>query len=158
VPIEFSPDSLHDALIEERLYPDQFLAYFSRCLLPGVAAVGGAVQQDYMQVFRHILLNSHARYPFFTEEFQIVAGNEHSLLGGAAIIEPSEELKQFLRDLGPHVSFDQMFDSLGSLSLGECMGSLEHLAYWDGIVARYRGRWGKADRADEGTVVGISDP
>lgn len=54
-PIEISRDNVIAQLRAGNIYMDRMVAYLLRCLMPGVIAMGGTSQQDYLSEYQKIL-------------------------------------------------------------------------------------------------------
>ncbi len=141
LPFPFTPRETAAALRAGRLYCDRLLAYTVRCLLPGVVAVGGTSQQDYVALYSRALLETHRQAPFLEPTDAIRIGSPGlSRLGGMALLELDPEATALLAQLGPGLHLGQIEEAYLDRPLGETIGSLACADYLEPKLARAEGR------------------
>jgi hypothetical protein len=129
LPVPFEPRALAAALRAGELYADRVLAYLVRCILPGVVAVGGVSQQDYVRLYRRMLLETHAEVPFLTvAELAQVRRADLSRLGGRPLLEPVGEARELVRTLGPATPLGELERAYLDRPIGETIGELRCLS------------------------------
>jgi hypothetical protein len=139
--VPFEPAAVAAALRAGDLYADRVLAYLVRCLLPGVVAVGGTVQQDYVELYRQMLLETHAAEPFLdADELRNVADPALTRLGGAPLLEAEGQDAALLQGLGPATPLDAWARTLLALPVGLTVGRLDCADFYEGLLVRQRQR------------------
>jgi hypothetical protein len=122
------PKELAKALRNGDLYADRVLAYLVRCVLPGVVAVGGVNQQDYLRLYRQMLLETQMEVPFLgPAELVQACRADLSRLGGRPLLEPTGEAMELIRHLGPRTRLRDLEDAYLDRPVGETMGNLRCL-------------------------------
>lgn len=130
VPVEWDPQSVSQAVRDEIVYPDRILAYLARCILPRVTAIGGTSQQDYVRLYRQMILETHRREPFLDQhDRESVDDESTSLLGGAPLIERVGETAELLEDLGPGCDLGGFERRMTNQPLGRTIGTLSCADY-----------------------------
>ena len=125
LPIPYEPGAVADALRAGLLYPDRILAYTVRSLLPGVVAVGGTSQQDYLPMYQRMLLDTHHEVPFLSAaEVHRLRRGDLSRLGGRALFEPTGEALEMIRHLGPSTPLPALAAEFLPRPVGEAAGGL----------------------------------
>jgi hypothetical protein len=82
-------------------------------------------QQDYVTLYRRMLLEAHAQAPFLSPaEFAQVRRPDLSRLGGRALLEPYGEAADVIRNLGPQVSVAALEAAYLDRPVGETVGRL----------------------------------
>jgi hypothetical protein len=120
-----------------RIYADRILAYFSRCLLPGVVAIGGSSQQDYVALYRRLILRVDNEMSFLDETGrQNLEDMSLSRVGGALLVEQSDIIGGALQTLGATHQAAEVLNTLLDHPLGECIGTLRDAQY---LVSRVNG-------------------
>jgi hypothetical protein len=141
LPFPFTPREVAAGLRAGRLYCDRLLAYTVRCLLPGVVAVGGTSQQDYVALYSRALLETHRQTPFLEATDAIRVGSPGlSRLGGMALLELDPGAAALLARLGPGLRLGQLEEAHLDRPLGETIGSLACAGYLEPKLARAEGR------------------
>ncbi len=132
--------SLIPLLRRRRLYPDLMLAYIALVLLPGVVAVGGASQQEYLPLIREILISAHRMCPFLTAgDRDRLRSVDYSRMIGPALVELSAPQRHTLLMLSERTHLDEFeADAFGG-PLRESAGSLGYLRYLHRLWAHRRG-------------------
>jgi hypothetical protein len=125
MPVPYERQAFVDALRAGDLHPDRVLTYLVHCLLPGVVAVGGVSQQDYVKLYRRILLETHAEVPFLdTDDLAQVSRPDLSRLGGRSLLSLSREEAPFIRLLGPQTPLGELEARYLDRPVGETIGDL----------------------------------
>jgi hypothetical protein len=125
MPVPYERQAFVDALRAGDIHPDRVLTYIVHCLLPGVVAVGGVSQQDYVKLYRRILLGTHAEVPFLdADELDQVSRPDLSRLGGRSLLSLSREDAPFIRQLGPRTALGEMAARYLDRPVGETVGEL----------------------------------
>ena len=125
------------ALRRGDLYGDRILAYLVRCLLPGVVAVGGTVQQDYVELYRRMLIETHRQVPFL-DAADILRLQDPNLtrLGGAPLVELDVATKEEISWLGPHTSLTGMAERMLGVPLSRSIGMMRCAWFYDALLDR----------------------
>jgi hypothetical protein len=125
LPVPMEPAAVAAALREGVLYVDRILTYLVRCLLPGVVAVGGTSQQDYLALYQRMFVTAHEEAPFLDD-----ADLEHmrqpglSVTGGRALLEPYGESLELIRHIGPQTRLADLDEAFLDRPVGETIGEL----------------------------------
>jgi hypothetical protein len=125
-----TPDAqqLKKGLRNGDFYADRVLAYLVRCILPGVVAVGGVNQQDYLGLYRQMLLDTHRDVPFLGPAELVQAGRgDLTRLGGRPLLEPTGEAMELIRHLGPRTRLRDLEDAYLDRPVGATIGELRCL-------------------------------
>jgi hypothetical protein len=126
MPVPYEPAVFAEALRTGILHPDRIITYLVRCLLPGVVAVGGVAQQDYVKLYRRMFLEAHAETPFLTaDDVAQLERTDLSRLGGRALVEPTVESANFTRFLGPATPLHEFEAMSLDRTVGETIGELK---------------------------------
>lgn len=132
-----SARNMADALRRGTLVPDRILIYFARCLLPGVRAIGGTSQQDYVALYRELLVNCDRELDLIdAAERANLADPTLSRLGGSPLIEPSAQMANELERAGRDVDWVGLLEPVMSKSLAETLGHLHCASYMEQGIAR----------------------
>lgn len=135
LPIAYRITDMAAALRSGQLFVDRILAYLVRCLLPGVIAVGGTSQQDYVALYQEMLLACHETRPFMDEaEIVAVSHPGASRLGGAPLLELDEEQRETIANLGHKTALDAFLRPCLERTVGETIGDLRCAEYLDVIL------------------------
>lgn len=130
LPVPYEPAAIATALRGGVLYCDRVTAYTVRCLLPGVVAVGGTSQQDYVKLYRRALLETHRRVPFLTQvEAERIDSPSLSRLGGMPLIELDAEAEELLQQLGPSTRLETLERRYLGRPLSVTIGALRCAEY-----------------------------
>lgn len=141
LPVPPEPFSLARALREGVVYADRILAYFVRCLLPGVVAVGGTSQQDYVWLYQRMFAECQQRVPFLDEaDATRITRIGASRLGGAPLLELDEEQQRLLTYLGPDTKLCDFANAFLDELVGRTIGRLDCASYFEQLMARARTR------------------
>lgn len=124
----FTPAGIASALREGRLYADKYIAYLVRCLLPGIVAVGGTSQQDYLALFQQLTCEVHSKHPFIDEGVMTYVRDDLSRLGGRPLLEPDAELQRLLDTSSPGALPAQLDTQLDRM-VGDTIGTLSCARY-----------------------------
>lgn len=136
-PFPFTPENVAAALRRGEIVPDIILTYLARCLLPGVDAVGGASQQDYVALYQRLLLDCDDALGLLEPNERATAARAApSRLGGAPLLEVTDELGSEFERLVPGISARALFEPYLDRSLAETIGRLECGQYLAGHAAR----------------------
>lgn len=133
LPIAWTPADVTVALRSGRAYPSRFIAYTIRCLLPGVVALGGSVQQDYVQGYRRILLATDTLRPFLSAaERATIEWSGASRISGRPLLEPDAALAAAIQNLSSYQDIAEFEELLLNRPLGATIGRLSAVGfYWD---------------------------
>lgn len=138
-----TPSEIIKGLKTRFLVPDQFLGYVVRSILPGVIALGGTSQHDYMTAFHLTVLKADQKASFLSQrERATICAFDASRLGGAALVQ---DLSQFQNELIYAQTFldgTPLENLLLQSTLGNLLGSGDRLEYLLADVVAYRDRWG----------------
>ncbi|EDP45794.1 hypothetical protein RICGR_0215 [Rickettsiella grylli] len=130
LPFVFSVESLTNALRNEDIFADKFLAYLMRCLLPGVVAVGGTSQQDYVDHYQKIIALTNTRAPFLSSaDLAVIIDDKLSQLGGSPLLEMNIEQKNLIAYLNEKTDLDAFATQFLDLPLSETIGTLHCSRY-----------------------------
>lgn len=141
LPIPWTPEAISSALRSGQAYGSRLLAYTVRCMLPGVVALGGSVQQDYVQAYRRILLTTDAEQPFLDNtERTALAWTGSSRLAGRPLVEPDEAIHTQLQNLGPQSDLRALEASLLDVPVGATIGTLSAMSFYEEILSKARQR------------------
>lgn len=120
-----------------KIYADRILAYLSRCLLPGVVAIGGSSQQDYVALYQRLFLRVDDEVSFLDDAGRKNLGNMSlSRVGGALLVEQNENLREALQTLGATQDAVETLNTFLDQPLGKCIGTLRDAQY---LVPRVNG-------------------
>lgn len=129
-PGDFAPDKIARALRNGTLFPDIVLIFIARCLLTGVDAIGGASQQDYVDLFRRMLLECDRETNLLSDdERKTVERPLPSRLGGAVLVGHGSVLDQVLQSMEPFTNLMPRISGLLNLTVGEAIGDLADASY-----------------------------
>ncbi|GIJ47851.1 hypothetical protein Val02_47370 [Virgisporangium aliadipatigenens] len=137
LPVPMEPTAVAAALRAGVLYPDRILTYLVRCLLPGVVAVGGTSQQDYVKLYRRMFVLADAETPFLDRsDLEHIRRPGHSVAGGRPLLEPYGEAMELIRRLGPHTRLDDLDDAYLDRPVGETIGELRCVGHLERAIDR----------------------
>ncbi|GAB4566621.1 MAG: hypothetical protein Tsb007_39730 [Rhizobacter sp.] len=132
-----SPRAVADALRCGVLVPDRVLIYFARCLLPGVRAIGGTSQQDYVALYRELLIECDRELGLLdAAERANLAGPTPTRLGGAPLIELSAEMELALAMSGLDVDWTGLLEPVMLRPLADTVGHFRCANYLERGIAR----------------------
>jgi hypothetical protein len=138
LPVALEPHAIATALRAGHVYADRILAYLVRCLLPGVVAVGGTSQQDYLALYRRMLLEAHRRCPFLEHaDVHSIDDRTLSRLGGMPLVELDEGTEELLSWLGPTTPMGELEACFLDRPLYETVGSLRCADYLEPALRRW---------------------
>lgn len=130
LPLVFNPSTIAKALKDGELFVDRIIAYMVRCLLPGVVAIGGTSQQDYVFEYQKMLLECHNNIPFLSpEEVLQIQEPGLSLLGGAPLLELNLNQKKIISNLNENTDLKVFADTFLELPVGITIGKLNCAKY-----------------------------
>ena len=133
----WEPDALASALRSGDLYGDRIASYLVRCLLPGAVAVGGPVQQDYVEAYRQMIIETHRVIPFLSSAEQAaVRHSRASRLGGAPLLELDAGAERAMRTLGPRTDLKAWSSAFMSRPVRDTIGTLRCTWYYDDLLDR----------------------
>jgi hypothetical protein len=125
IDFDYTPNDLNNALINGQVYPNKFLIYLVRCILPRIVAVGGTAQQDYLAMYLELLRRTQAQAPFLEpEDVQTLHDFTASRLGGSILVELNEKQRQILQHLGPSSNLDEFEKTFINKPIGQTIGNL----------------------------------
>lgn len=128
--VSYDRKSLIQALESGNLYPDRFLIYLVRCLLPRIVAAGGTSQQEYLPMYKHLLESIALESDLLDRtELKALCSFNASVLGGYPLVEPNEQYRKFLAFLGPGSDFSPFENSFIDMPLGEAIGKFQCAHY-----------------------------
>lgn len=133
LPIEWTPPDIIAMLRTGRAYASRFVAYTIRCMLPGVIALGGSVQQDYVQDYRRILLATDDLQPFMcADERAAIEWSGASRVSGRPLLEPDGMLATAIQKLSSYEDIAEFEEQLLARPLSVTIGRLSTVDfYWD---------------------------
>lgn len=125
-----TPDSLRRLLAARCLIPTKMLIYFARCLLPGIRAIGGTSQQDYLRHYQALLLATHAQTDLLaSDDLANASRTDLNGFGGAALVEPDTALEHIIAHAAGHVDWGEALGRFVRKPLRQTVGALECAAY-----------------------------
>ncbi|WP_213454438.1 hypothetical protein [Rhizomonospora bruguierae] len=125
LPVPYTPAAVARALRAGDLAADRVLAYLVRCLLPGVVAVGGTAQQDYVALYRRMVVEANAEAPFLTTgEVTRATRADLSRVGGRPLLELAGDALDLVRFLGPGSRLADLDDAYLDRPIGATVGAL----------------------------------
>jgi hypothetical protein len=125
------------ALRDRVLYTDRILTYLVRCLLPGVVAVGGTSQQDYLDLYQRMFVTTHEEAPFLDQaELDLLREPGLSVAGGRVLLEPYGESMELIRHLGPQTSLADLEKEYLDRPVGETIGELRCVRHLERAIER----------------------
>jgi hypothetical protein len=137
LPVPMEPAAVAAALRAGVLYADRILAYFVRCLLPGVVAVGGTSQQDYVALYRRMFVAADAEAPFLDRsDLDHIRQPGHSVAGGRPLLEPYGESLELIRHLGPQTRLADLDEAYLDRPVGETIGELRCVRHLERAIDR----------------------
>lgn len=137
--VTLSRDALTDRLERGDLYPDLLLGYTVLSLLPGVVAVGGASQHEYLPRIRDVLLLAHELCPVLdSTDHERLREEEYSRLIGPALLELSPRQRRALLSLSTSTRLDDFEADAFRRAIGETAGTFEYLQYFQVLRDRKR--------------------
>jgi hypothetical protein len=129
-PVPLEAAALAEALRTGVIYGDRVLAYLARCLLPGVVAVGGTSQQDYVDCYRQMMLATHGDVAFLdADEVATLRRPDLSRIGGAALTELTGELARVVAELGRDARLADIDGLILDRTVGATLGTLACARY-----------------------------
>ncbi|MEJ3741909.1 hypothetical protein WEI85_01225 [Actinomycetes bacterium KLBMP 9797] len=136
LPVPMEPAAVAAAFRAGVLHADRILAYLVRCLLPGVVAVGGTSQQDYVRLYRRMLLETHAATPFLDQaDVARISRVDLSRVGGRPLLELRGEALDMVRMLGPGTRLRELDEQFFDLPVGETIGDLRCVRHIERAMA-----------------------
>ncbi|WP_404955619.1 hypothetical protein [Streptomyces sp. 147326] len=140
VPVPFEPEPVAAALRAGLLQADRVLAYLVRCILPGIVAVGGTSQQDYVRLYVRMLLETHRRQPFLDPaDVATISAPGLSRLGGMPLVDMTGEAAGALSALSPRSDLTALERAVLDEPLGRTIGALPSARYLEKALDRYEG-------------------
>ena len=132
VSVEYAPSALAQALRDGILYVDRILAYLVRCLLPGITAVGGTSQQDYVRLYQEMIMETHRQQPFLDEsDLESVRQKRLSRLGGAPLLELTPQQSETVQTLGRSTNLEVFAEMFLDEPVAKTIGALRCAQYID---------------------------
>jgi hypothetical protein len=139
-PIQFTPHTVAAAIRDGILFADIILIYIARCLLSGIDAIGGASQQDYVDMFRRILLACDKETGLLSDDERWTVQRPYpSRLGGAILLGPGTTFDHILNTMKPFDNLVPQISDLLNLTVGEAVGSLSSASYIADKVRKIQG-------------------
>lgn len=137
LPFAFAPAEVAAKLRCGELLPDKILIFLARCLLPGIQAIGGPSQQDYVRLYASMLLRCHAETGLLSaEEAAKVARADPSRLGGAPLIELDGAQTAEIENVTPRTDLAALLEPFLERPVGETIGTLSGARYLRAHVER----------------------
>lgn len=132
--------SVAKALRTGDLYADRIITYLVTCLLPGVVALGGTSQQDYVTLYQRMIAICQDECGFMnTGDAARVCRPSSSRLGGAPLLELDHRGRALLAGLTPHSPLEQFAQEFMDRTVEDSVGSLACAAYFDPTLAKLEG-------------------
>lgn len=126
------PLDVVQALRSGLLYVDRLISYFARCLLPGVVAIGGTSQQDYVRHYQDIILECHHMMPFLDAvDIEQVERKDLSRLGGNPLLELNPEQESLIATLSPETDLEYFSNTFLDERIGDTIGTFHCASYLD---------------------------
>lgn len=139
--IPLTKRELHERLRRHELFPDLALAYIVLSLLPGVFAVGGASQHEYLPWIQKILLATHEKAPILrSEDLDRLGRTQYSRMLGPSLLELNPIQKNALLALNERTSLDEFEAAAFNDKIANTAGSLQYLHYLDHLDKKRRGQ------------------
>jgi len=146
-----SPEAIAAAIRRGELVGDRIMSYLVRCLLPGVVAVGGTVQQDYVEAYQMMLRQTHAVHPFLTDtELRTVMHPGLTRLGGAPLVELDDVNRARFADLGPATDLSAFEQRQLDEPIGRTVGNLSCAWFYEHNLRRVDERRAASERTRTG--------
>jgi hypothetical protein len=137
LPVPMEPAAVAAALRAGVLYADRILAYLVRCLLPGVVAVGGTSQQDYVALYRRMFVAAHAEAPYLDRaDLERIQQPGLSVAGGRPLLEPYGDALDLIRHLGPKTRLADLDEAYLDRPVGETIGELRCVRHLERAIDR----------------------
>ncbi|MFC0530181.1 hypothetical protein [Phytohabitans kaempferiae] len=137
LPVPMEPAAVAAALRAGVLYVDRVLRYLVRCLLPGVVAVGGTSQQDYLALYQRMFVAAHAEAPFLDgADLDRMRDPGLSVASGRVLLEPYAEALELIRHLGPRTRLADLEDAYLDRPVGETIGELRCVRHLERAIDR----------------------
>jgi hypothetical protein len=134
--LRLDPAALVRALDDRDVFPDLITAYAALVVLPGVTALGGPSQHEYLPVIQSILLETHRENAFMSAAEEANARRDLSRLIGPALLELSARQQRVIRLMSEATDFAAFEDDVLSRTVRESAGQLEYFSYFDKLYAR----------------------
>jgi hypothetical protein len=132
LPLAWRPAEVARALEDGAAYGDRVLAYAVRCLLPGVVAIGGTSQQDYVALYRRMLLETDRVVPFLdAADIATLQRDDLSRLGGMPLLELDDPARELIATLGPETRLHELDERFLDRPVGETIGDLRCARYFE---------------------------
>jgi hypothetical protein len=130
LPISYTPEAIAQALKDGNLYVDKIIAYLVRCLLPGITAIGGTSQQDYVQHYIEMIIACHEQIPFLDDKDLVrIKSVNLSRLGGAPLLELNDSQKEIIANLNKLTNLKEFSNSFLDLTIEKTIGKLSCAGY-----------------------------
>lgn len=137
LPVDYEPRAMASALRSGILYGDRVLAYVVRCLLPGVVAVGGTSQQDYVNLYRRVLIETDRRVSFLDRaDRTLLERKKLSRLGGMPLVELDSGGTDLIAHLSPCTRLDALERAYLDKPVHDTIGGLRCAAYLEEALVR----------------------
>lgn len=135
--IPMTPRCVAEAVRMGRLIPDRILIYFARCLLPGVRAIGGTSQQDYVKLYRELLVYCHQEFALLdATELANVNSLNLSRLGGAPLLEVTQQMTETIAHVGRDTNWGDILAPYMLMPIEETIGELRCASYLERKLVR----------------------
>lgn len=137
LPIPYASKPMAAALRSGDLVGDRVLSYLVRCLLPGAVAVGGSVQQDYVDCYQLMVRETQRVRPFLDERDARTADRpDLSRIGGATLIEPDADDQALLTMLGTDTDLSELDRRHLGQPVGRTIGRLDCVWFYEDNLLR----------------------
>lgn len=112
------------------LYPDLLGSYLTKFMLTGAVAIGGTSQQDYVDHYTHLLLDTDKAVSFLLpQERKIISAGTSSRLGGVVLCELNDEAKYFIQHLQTQGDIASLLQPLLLQPVATTIGALSCASY-----------------------------
>jgi hypothetical protein len=130
LPIPYSPLGITQALRAGVIYVDRIVAYLMRCMLPGIVALGGTSQQDYLNHYKQMILAAHQEHPFLdASDIEEISREDLSRFGGNPLIELDLEQQAIVANLSPSTDLARFAATFLDCTVGDTIGSFSCAEY-----------------------------
>jgi len=128
IDFDITPETISEYLRKGNVYMDRMMTYFVRCLLPNVVALGGTSQQDYLEEYQDIFLETHAATPFLDETcIDHFKNRAISQFGGAPLIYQNDY--SFIEKLFKDPDLSEYLNKMSGKPLIETIGNFSAASY-----------------------------
>lgn len=134
--VPLTREALIEGLATRVLYPDLVITYLALVVLPGLTAVGGASQHEYLPRIEEIVLRTHDLGVTFPAA--VIArchARAHSALIGPALLELTPQQRSAVLFLSESSDLDAFERDVMQRPIRESAGNLTYLRYLDELRA-----------------------